>query len=243
MNKTITQKELPRVAVVEDEPDLLACIVDFLQACGYPVWGATCSQEFFFQLSDSPVDIVVLDIELPGDDGFTIARQLHSIPNIGIVIASARDQINDRLTGLESGADVYLVKPVDLRELVANIQSVFRRVVKSERNSELEMSHWLLNMQDWTWCAPDARSLPLTPKEFLVVRTLVDANGEVVSKAQIAAVLSGGRSTAGVDYHSIDVLIARLRKKCLDVLGYPLPIRTVTATGFLLTAPAKIRNC
>jgi DNA-binding response OmpR family regulator len=238
-----TLPELPQVAVVEDEPDLRASMVDFLRACRYPVWAASCGEEFFRILPDSPVDVVVLDIQLPGEDGFAIAERLRARIDMGIIIASAREQLSDRLTGLNSGADVYLVKPVDLRELVANIQSVFRRLNRNSNDSaEPASAPWVLDMQDWMLQASDGGSLSLSPKEFLMVRTLVEGNGEVVSKARIAGVLGGDRGAAGVDYHAIDVLIARLRKKCQEVLGCPLPIRTVTGIGFMLTVPAELRN-
>ena len=238
-----TLRDLPRVAVVEDEPDLRASMVDFLRACRYPVWAASCGEEFFRLLPDSPVDVVVLDIQLPGEDGFAIAEHLRARFDMGIIIASARERVSDRLTGLDSGADVYLVKPVDLRELVANIQSVFRRLNRNSNDTaEPASASWRLDMQDWKLQAPDGGSLPLSPKEFLMVRTLLDGNGEVVSKARIAGVLGGDRGATGVDYHAIDVLMGRLRKKCQQVLGCSLPIRTVTGIGFMLTVPAELRN-
>lgn len=238
--KTLMTPNPPRVAVVEDEPDLRASMVDFLRACRIPVWGAACGEAFFRLLPDSPVDVVVLDVELPGEDGFTIAERLHAEHDVGIIIASARERVDDRLTGLESGADVYLVKPVDLRELMANIHSVFRRLHRNSNSLAAESAPWLLDTQDWHWQAPGGGRLPLTPKEFLVVRALVEADGEVVSKAQIAAALGGDRGATGVDYHAMDVLIGRLRKKCQEVLACPLPIRTVTGIGFVLTAPARL---
>lgn len=228
----------PRIAVVEDEPDLRASMVDFLQVCGYPVWAAASGEEFFATLAERPVDVVVLDIQLPGQDGFAIAEQLHRQSSLGIVIVSARDAIDDRLTGLEKGADVYLVKPVDMRELLANIHSVHRRLSRQAAAADSPAPPWALNLKDWTLTDPKSRTLSLTPKEYLLMRTLVEAKGEMVSKAQLAMVLGGNRGPGAVDNHAMDVLIARLRKKCQDQIQTALPLRTVTGLGFMLTEAA-----
>lgn len=235
-------RQLPRIAVVEDELDILESTVDFLRALGYPVWSASSGEAFFSQLPASPVDVVVLDVQLPGEDGFSVANRLHQEYQLGIVIVSARSTLDDRLTGLARGADVYLVKPLDLRELVANIESVYRRLGKGSTDAESASvaNSWLLDAQDWDLQTPGGGVLPLTPKEFLLVRALVDARGEVVSKARIASVLGGERGAGAVDFHAIDVLVARLRRKCQDSLGIPLPVRTVTGIGFVLTVAVNL---
>lgn len=118
----------PKVAVVEDDADLRDSTLDFLTALGYPVWGVGSGEALYQRLADDPVDVVVLDVELPGEDGFSIAGKLQGAADLAIVMVTGRGALDDRLTGLSSGADTYLVKPVNLRELAANIDAVARRL-------------------------------------------------------------------------------------------------------------------
>jgi DNA-binding response OmpR family regulator len=117
----------PQIAVVEDDADLLASMLDYLHALGYPAWGVGSAEAFYKQLHMSPVDVLVLDIGLPGEDGLQLAAWVNRRVDLTVIIVSARDRLQDRLDGLAAGADRYLVKPVDLAELVANIDAAWRR--------------------------------------------------------------------------------------------------------------------
>ena len=117
-----------RIAIVEDDADLLLSTQEFLSAAGYQVWGASSAEIFFRRCAAEPVDIVLLDIGLPGEDCLSVAALLQANTRIAVIILSARDAIEDRLAGMRAGADRYLVKPVNLIELAANIDAVAKRL-------------------------------------------------------------------------------------------------------------------
>jgi len=121
------EKTKPRVAVVEDEDDLRDNMLYFLNAYGYPVWGAESGEALFQRLLVEEVDVLVLDVGLPGEDGFAVARRAAQLRTMAVIILSGRDSKNDRQTGLNSGADLYLIKPVDLRGLMAGIDEVWQK--------------------------------------------------------------------------------------------------------------------
>lgn len=116
----------PRVAVVEDDDDLRDNMLYFLKAYGYPAWGAESGEALFRRLETDAVDVLVLDVGLPGEDGFAVARRAAQCRSMAVIILSGRDSENDRINGLNNGADLYFVKPVDLREIIASIDKLCR---------------------------------------------------------------------------------------------------------------------
>lgn len=239
-------KKTTRIAVVEDDSDLLHTMLEYLGMQGYPVWGVRSAEEFFRRFAIDTVDVVVLDVGLPGEDGISVASHLRELPNLTVVIASARDALDDRLAGLKAGADRYLVKPVDLAELVANIEALDRRPARpaampaTEQLQEEKTKNgtWHLAKQGWRLTGPDGKVLGLTAREFLLLKCLLEANGETVSRKVIADEIIGHRV-----YNSserLDVMLARLRKKCLATLGQPLPVKTAHQIGYAFTAPAML---
>lgn len=223
----------PCIAVVEDDADLRNNTVEFLAELGYPVWGAECGEDFFRRLAEASADVVVLDVELPDTNGFTIAERLRATKDIAIVMVTARSDVADRITGLARGADTYLVKPVDLRELAANLDALARRIVRRAPVARAKIS-WRLDVENWQWTAPNGTSLKLTAKEYLLVRALTDAGGATVSKTQLSARLDSHVTHSG--FNRIDVLLSRLRKKGEQTFGQPIPIKAITAVGYAMTA-------
>lgn len=226
----------PRIAVVEDEADLCDSIVDYLNASGYPTWGAVSAEAFFRQLLLNPVDVLVLDIGLPGESGLSVAQHVAQRANMAIIIVSGRDSVDDRLAGLNCGADRYLVKPVDLRELTANIDAVWRIIAPQEVGIPPaqvlpDNPPWQLDDDDWQLVDPDGGTISLTSREYLFVRRLIADEGQVVSRDAIAQTLDINMEVSSL--HRIDVLVARLRKKALDATGKVLPIKTVHNQGFI----------
>jgi len=231
----------PRIAVVEDDQDLLDSTLEYLQAGGYPAWGSGSAEAFYKRFSIEPVDVVVLDIGLPGEDGIAVANHLRGLADITVIIVSAHHALEDRLAGLKAGADRYLVKPVDFGELVANIEAVGRRsahpaaaaAAQAERGAQ-QADLWRLSKQDWSLTTPEGKTLVLTSSEFTLLHYLFSAKGEPVPKKTISNKLFGPRILNGNE--RIDVLLARLRKKSLAALGQPLPVKTAHHVGYAFTA-------
>jgi len=232
-----------RIAVVEDDPDLLETMLEYLKMQGYPAWGAGSAENFYKRFAVDAVDVIVLDICLPGENGISVARHLRELPNLTVIIVSARDALGDRLAGFEAGADRYLVKPVDLAELAANIEAVGRRASPALASATGEAAQekkpaaaWHLTQHDWCLAEPGGKRLQLTAREFLLLKHLFEAKGETVQRKEIAAKIIGMRV-----YNSserLDVMLARLRKKGEVALGQQLPIKTVHQVGYAFTAPA-----
>lgn len=129
------EKNKPRVAVVEDEDDLRDNMLYFLKAYGYPVWGVESGEALFQRLLADEADVLVLDIGLPGEDGFAVARRAAQLRSMAVIILSGRDAETDRLTGLDCGAGLYLIKPVDLRKLMASIDEVWQKLAQQAATS------------------------------------------------------------------------------------------------------------
>lgn len=237
---------LARIAIIEDDIDLLDTMLEYLRAQGYPAWGVCSAEDFYRRFAVDAVEVVLIDIGLPGEDGISVARHLHELPNLTVIIVSARDAMDDRLAGLKAGADRYLVKPVNLAELVANIEAVGRRPAHSASSSATgrimekkpKADPWRIEKQDWRLTGPEGKTFDLTAREFLLLKCLFEANGETVSKRVIADKIIGPRILNSDE--RLDVMLARLRKKCMDTLGQPLPIKTVHQVGYAFTAPAVI---
>lgn len=237
----------PRIAIVEDDLDLLQSTQEFLATAGYQAWGAPSAEAFFRRFTAEPVDVVVLDIGLPGEDGLSVANLLQTNAGIAVIILSARDSLNDRLAGLRAGADRYLVKPVNLMELAANIDAVAKRLGLSAVKPLLELPRqaseptaglWRLAIQDWLLTAPNGETLKLTSREFVLLHTLIKVQGQAVPKKDLIDELFGNRVLNGGE--RLNVLLARLRKKAGDTFAQDLPIKTAHLVGYAFTAPAAL---
>lgn len=233
------------IAVVEDDKDLRQSIEEFLTHAGYRVWGVGSAEAFFRQFAADPPNVVLLDIGLPGEDGFSVAALLQANPALAVIILSARDALEDRLKGLNAGADRYLVKPVDLSELTANIDAVTHRLALTTSRPALTLPHplpnpsgrqWQLNLQSWFLSAPNGLSIVLTAKEFALLHQLIRVQGQVVSKKELADEIFGSRIANAAD--RLNVLVTRLRKKTIDALSESLPLKTAHQIGYAFTAPA-----
>ncbi len=236
-----THSSLPPIAIVEDDADLLANMEEYLRMVGFDVWGVPSAEAFYRRYLVSPVDVVILDIGLPGEDGLSVARHLKGLPHLAVIIISGRDQSVDRVAGLRAGADRYLVKPINLEELAANIEAICRRHparMADEPSPSLSGDRWLLDAQAWQLTAPDGKTLKLTAREFTLVKLLFMAQGQTVGRDAIADSIYGSRILTRNE--RLDVLVARLRKKAVTAFDRPLPIKTIPQTGYLFSAPAVL---
>ncbi|MBI3444840.1 MAG: response regulator transcription factor [Magnetospirillum sp.] len=229
------------VMVVEDDPDLCGSVCRYLSLVGMNVQRAASGAEMDALLKDFPADLMVLDVNLPGEDGFSIAARLRSASKVGIIMLTARGQLDDRVLGLTAGADAYLVKPVQFRELEAVIHSLTRRLGESpaeeKRDSREENPQtWGFDAPSWSLITPGGHRVPLTNAEYRVLQTLTAS----VARDDIAAAL--GKSVGGYDDRSIDAVMARLRRKVNTATGENLPIRAVRSVGYVFAAPVEARS-
>lgn len=219
-----------RIALVEDDEDLRDTYTEFLQSLGYRVWGSASAEGFYKRLAVDPVDLVLLDIGLPGEDGISVATHLRNLPQVAVIIVSARDGVSERINGLKAGADRYLVKPVDLMELAANIEAVVRRPVTPEANPTGAAVGWHLDRKSWRLMAPDGQSFLATTREFAMLSCLFEAQGKTVTREVLAEKMFGFRATNSSE--RIAVVVGRLRKKSLAMLGQELPVKAIHSVGY-----------
>jgi DNA-binding response OmpR family regulator len=226
----------PRLAVVEDDQDLLASLLDYLDYLAYPVWGATSAEAFYKQLHTRPADILILDLGLPGEDGLQVAAHVRRLPPLATIIVSARDGLQDRLDGLTAGADRYLIKPVDLRELVANIEALWRQRC-CPAPPPCATAPWRLAAGASRLYTPDGQIIPLTRYEWRLLQTLA-ATREVVERQALIAGVFGRQATNGSG--RLDVLLTRLRRKIRLKTGRSLPLQTAHGVGYVLSETLEV---
>ncbi len=223
-----------RVLVVEDEPDLREVTVAFLELEGISAHGVGSAREADAWLRTQPVDIVILDLGLPEQDGITWLVQSNQLEGKGLIIATARGELNDRLLGLNAGADAYLVKPVALEEMVAVVHSVARRLTATA------LPLWRLNPVSWLLESPDGATVKLTRSETVLLKALAASPGETVARDPL--IRSLGHQPAAYDLRRMEILIRRLRNKVREKTGRELPVETVHGIGYAFTARIEVRS-
>ena len=229
----------PAVVLVEDDPALRTLTARALQENGYTVRPCATAPEMWRAMEQGAVDLVLLDIMLPGDDGLSLARQLRAQSDIGIIILTGRGETVDRIIGLEMGADDYLPKPFHLRELLARVKSVLRRAsARSESTKPPPQSAvfngWKLDLTSRELTAPSGEEVRLTTGEFDLLAAFVANANQVLSRDRLLD-LARNRSSGPFD-RTIDVQVGRLRKKLEDDPQNPSLIKTVRGSGYIFTA-------
>ncbi len=217
-----------RVLIVDDDEKLTALLAEYLGRFGFTVKAAPHPDAGLRALRADPPDILILDVMLPGMDGFAVCRKVRETSAVPIIMLTARGEVTDRIVGLEMGADDYLPKPFEPRELVARIQAVLRRG-RPEDDEVIRSGALELNMATRE-ATLDGAPLALTSAEFELLSLLVRHRGRVLSRDRIM------EETRGIDWEaynrSIDILISRLRRKLGDDPGRPAWIRTVRGAGY-----------
>jgi len=245
------QARQPHILVVEDDPFVREVLDIYLRGEGYRVTLAREGNEMRAMLSADPVDLVIMDLRLPGEDGFALTRHLREQYSVGIIILTTRNETVDRVVGLECGADDYVTKPFEERELLARIRSVLRRTGAladgaPPRSStpalgqaqKLAFHGCTLEENAGLFRARDGTETLLTGNECRLLAYLVRCTGQVQSRESLmAAVLQ--KEWDPLD-RSIDVLITRLRHKIELDSKRPAIIKTVRGTGYLLATEAGV---
>jgi DNA-binding response OmpR family regulator len=224
------------VLVVEDEQKVAAALREGLLGEGYSVEVAGTGEEAFYRVNTETFDVVLLDLTLPGRDGLEILRALRQRgPDTRVLIVSARDTLDDRIKGLDSGADDYLVKPFAFTELVARIRALVRRGRAVEaprlRSGDLQMDLWTRKV------SRSGRPIELTTREFELLEYLLRFEGQVVSRETLAREVWQERGRTPTLDNVIDAHVARLRKK-VDADAPVKLIHTVRGVGFVVREEA-----
>lgn len=228
--------ETANILVVDDDPALRGLVRDFLAGHGYQVREADGGAAMRSVLDTEPVDIVVLDVMMPGEDGLTIARSLANRRDLGIVMISALGSETDRIIGLEVGADDYLPKPFSPRELLARIRAVLRRqgqigsIIEDEPSSTYQFDGWTLDGIRRVLRDPEGVIISLSEGEFSLLRVLVERPQRVLTRDQLLEYARGPDSDA-FD-RAVDTQVSRLRRKLASRMDAEL-IRTVRSEGYM----------
>lgn len=226
-----------KVLIVDDDPQIRELLCTCLTGFGMVAETAADGVSMRRLLLSGAYDIIVLDLMLPGDDGLVLCREIRSTSDIPIIILSARSHSTERIVGIELGADDYMVKPLEPRELVVRIQAILRRTRSGDRRrlaSEIRFAGWKLNVSARHLIAPDGTVVTLSSAEFRLLSVLLEAPGRVLSRDFLLDALRG-READSVD-RSIDVQMSRLRAKLREDVKDPRLIRTIRGEGYLLDA-------
>jgi len=225
--------------VVDDDDEIRELLCDYLSDAGYQALAAADGAQMREQLARNKVDLVVLDLMLPGEDGLSLCRQLQAQPGLAVVMLSAKGSTLDRIIGLEVGADDYVAKPFEPRELVARIKAVLRRPQRldsqadeSEREAQV-FAGFRLDHVKRLLTLPDGQALTLPRSDYRVLRELLEANNRVLSRDHLT------RSAFGRDHlpddRSVDMCISRLRQQLRRAPGDAAQILTIRNEGYLLS--------
>ena len=222
------------ILMIEDDARLALMLADYLSERGLTIVHVMSGEAGLLELGKRAFDVVVLDVMLPGRDGFSVCRAIRERWDVPILLVSARGEESQRIAGLELGADDYVVKPFSPRELLARINAYtrHRRLAGTELDRELRVGAFVADRRAMT-ATLDGEPLPLAPSELQLLVALMERAGQVISRAQLFA-LVGGKGDDAFD-RSVDVLVSRLRRKLGEDRGRRL-IRTIRGLGYMLVA-------
>ena len=218
------------VLLVEDEPSVGELVRGYLARDGYRVIWVRSGDEALVELERHPVRLVLLDIGLPGKDGFDVCRDIRARSQVPILMLTARDEEPDRIVGLEVGADDYVTKPFSPRELVARMKAVLRRSEPQDRRDSLTLADVVLDRESRD-VTVDGAPVELTAKEFDLLAFFMANTGIVVSRDVLLDRVWGVEYPGGT--RTVDVHVAQLRRK----LGRPELIRTLRGAGYKAVSP------
>jgi two-component system OmpR family response regulator len=229
----------PHILVVEDDRDISRLVGRYLTANACRVSHAGDGRAMDEVMQSSRIDLIVLDVMLPGEDGLSLCRRLREHTQIPVVMLTAKGDEVDRIIGLEMGADDYLSKPFNPRELLARIRAVLRRTAMAavlpgaKRTRHLVFDHWRVDCVSRTLTNAHGSLITLTSAEFDLLQVLCERSGRILSRDQLLD-LTQGRS-AGAFERSVDVLISRIRGKIERDPHRPAIIKTVRSGGYVFT--------
>ncbi len=231
------------ILVVDDDPGVCELLDDYLTTHGYRVSVARDGTSMSRILGKRNVDLIVLDLALPGEDGFDLARQIRSTSRIPIIMLTGRGDEMDRVVGLEIGADDYVSKPFSTRELLARIGAVLRRATSPAMESDpswdmtkvAAFCGWRLELSRRKLFSPEGGEVRLTTGEFNILLALVENSNRVLNREQLLSLAS--KDTSEVFDRSVDIQIMRLRRKIEPDPKIPVFIKTERGVGYVFSQP------
>ena len=231
----------PHLLCVDDDTDILALLTNFFRKHSHIVSTATNSTEMFAILKNQPVDLVILDVMLQDEDGFSVCRALRAVSQIPVIMLTAVADHTDRVVGLEIGADDYLTKPFDQRELLARVKAVLRRTAekpsvptRSETRPVLCFAGWRLDVARRELRSMNGSLVLLSGGEFELLLAFAEHAQQVLTRDRLIDLARGESHLA--DDRSIDVLVSRIRRKLEPDLKNPSLIRTIRNGGYIFTS-------
>jgi two-component system, OmpR family, response regulator len=224
------------ILVVDDEREICTLVQGYLSSEGYRVSTAQDGADMRRVIAQSPVDLVILDLMLPGEDGLTLARWLRENFPIGIIMLTGRGEVIDRILGLEMGANYYVPKPFYPRELLATVRSVLRGASaqitgkKTLARSRARFAGWTFNLSSRELFSPLCKEVRLTTAEFDLLTALVQNPNRVIARDELL-----DRSRNRQADRTVDALVGQLRCKLEDDMKKPTIIKTVYRRGYIFT--------
>jgi DNA-binding response OmpR family regulator len=228
--------EAAHIVVVDDDADVRETVAEYLRRNGFAVTEADGGTALREVMTARPIDLAVLDVNMPGDDGLSLAREIRGAGNAGIIMLTANSEDLDKIVGLEVGADDYVTKPFNPRELLARIKAVLRRAksggaATATLGREVQMGKCRLNLDARKLYEADGGEVPLTAMEYDLLRTFAEHPGRPLSRDQLLD-LAHSKEMEPFD-RSIDTRITRIRRKIEPDPSKPDCIRTVRGAGYV----------
>ena len=234
------------ILVVDDDAEIRTLLGTYLQKNGYRTSIAADGDSMWKVLERNAVDLIVLDLMLPGEDGLTLCRRLRADRDTPVIMLTARGEETDRIVGLEMGADDYLAKPFSPRELLARIKSVLRRYrslplnLRADEAREIVFAGWKLDLVARHLVSPDGVVTSLSGAEYQLIKVFLSHPHHVLSRDQLM-MLSKGHEADPLD-RSIDIQVSRLRNRLHDDPADPAIIKTVRGEGYVLAVPVEVKR-
>ncbi|MEM6758146.1 MAG: response regulator transcription factor [Pseudomonadota bacterium] len=222
----------PLIAILDDEPEVREILADALQDAGFRTVGYGRASAFEAGLRTHPPDICLVDLGLPDTDGLTLVHRLALEQGATVIIISSRAQVQDRITGLELGADDYIIKPFEPAEVVARIRARIRAPKSMPRRSQqAQFNGWTASFDNYTLRSADGAETPFSQAEGEVLRLFLETPKRLISRAQMQEQLGGA---AGDSFdRAMDVRISRLRTKLNEDPKNPRLIKTIYGAGYI----------
>jgi len=221
------------ILIIDDDAKLNLLLKDFFKDFGFTTLTAIHPEDGLKKIRQKSPDIIILDVMLPGMNGFEVCKTVRKFSSIPIIMLTAKGELMDRVVGLELGADDYLAKPFEPRELVARIQSVLRRIYPVEKNQVRKFANMAIDFNKHT-VEIDGKNIEMTTNEFSALCLLARNPNKVLNRDQILDEMSGIDCDAF--NRSVDITMSRLRQKLNDDPKNPSFIKTIWGTGYMFVA-------